>query len=75
MDTTPTEMDILHHLQRHGDNVPANIAEDIDRHAKYVTTKMRDLEERGLVENKGRGVYALSPDGRELARSESLSRD
>lgn len=68
-------MEILHHLQRNGDNVPANIADGIERHAKYVTKKMRDLEERGLVENKGRGVYTLSPDGRELARSESLDRD
>jgi DNA-binding MarR family transcriptional regulator len=65
---TPTEKEVLLALQERGDDVPANIAEHIDRHAKYVTRKLADMEGKGIIENKGRGVYSLTPDGRELAR-------
>lgn len=68
MSPTPTEMEILRDLQQNGDNVPANVADNIDRHAKYVIVKLSDLADRGLVLNKGRGVYTLSPDGREYVR-------
>jgi Mn-dependent DtxR family transcriptional regulator len=66
----PTKLEILKDLQVNGDNVPANIAENIDRHPKYVTRSLTELEDDGYVINKGRGVYTLSPDGREVARSQ-----
>jgi len=71
MSTTPTEREILRYLQLNGDDIPANVADGIGRHSKYVTQKMRDLEDRGYLVNKGRGVYTLSPDGREWVRSDS----
>lgn len=70
MGVTPTELEILRDIQIHGDNVPTNIAENIDAASKYVNRKLADLEDRGLVRNKGRGVWTLSPDGRKLVRSE-----
>lgn len=65
---TATEREILICLQEHGDNIPANIADRTDRHTKYVTRLCVELEDRGLLANKGRGVYRLTPDGRQLAR-------
>lgn len=65
---TPTEKEILLCLQEFGDNLPANIADRTDRHTKYVTRLCVEMENKGLLENKGRGVYRLTPDGRQLAR-------
>lgn len=63
MPMTPTEKNILLHLKENGDNVPSNIAEDIDRNKGSAQRSMRELHEKGLVENKGRGVYTLTEDG------------
>lgn len=60
---TETEMLALSDLIVHGDNVPSNIADNIDRSRSAVTKAMPELEERGLVENKGRGVYRLTWEG------------
>lgn len=66
---SPVERDILHHLLTGGDDVPGNIAEATDRHPKSVSKRLPDLVDEGLIRNKGRGVYTLTPSGVSLARS------
>ena len=58
----PTDQMILEELQD-GRNLGANIAEDIDRHRKTVTKRLNQLEDYGLVDNIGRGVYELTLQG------------
>jgi len=58
----PTDELILTELQ-HGRNLGANIADEIDRHNKTVTKRLIQLEDYGLVENIGRGVYEITPQG------------
>ncbi|WP_211693306.1 phage repressor protein [Natronomonas halophila] len=53
---------ILRELQE-GRNLGANIADEIDRHQKTVTKRLNQLEDYGLVENIGRGVYELTARG------------
>jgi predicted transcriptional regulator len=69
----PTDMDlrILRDLAIHGDNVPANICDNIDGAKKYVNRRLRRLEENDYVSNKGRGVYQLTDKGREALSAES----
>lgn len=68
MNLTPLQRDIITHIHQHGHDIPANIGDSADAHRNSVTRAIRDLEERGLVENKGRGVYKLTEPGREAAR-------
>jgi len=56
------------HLHDEGDDVPANISEATGYHRNSVVRAAKPLLERGLVENKGRGVYRLTEDGRQTAR-------
>lgn len=69
MDFTETEMDVLNDLERNGDNVPGNIADNTGRHEKSVSRVLsgesESLQERGLVETKGRGVWTITLKGRE----------
>ncbi|GAA0200431.1 hypothetical protein [Haladaptatus pallidirubidus] len=58
----PTDRLILEELQD-AQNLGANVAEAIDRHRKTVTTRLRQLEDYGLVNNVGRGVYAITEKG------------
>ena len=58
----PTDRLILKELQR-GQNLGANVAENIDRHKKTVTRRATQLEDYGLVENIGNGVYRLTDRG------------
>ena len=69
MPPSPVEMDVLIDLLIHGDNVPANIADNTGRHSKSISRRLPDLEDRGLVKNKGRGVYTLTPEGIDMART------
>lgn len=69
MELTPVERDILVDLLTNGDNVPANIAENCDRHAKSVSYRLSDLVECSLVRNKGNGVYTLTVEGAQSARA------
>lgn len=71
MDLSPVERAIILDLGEHGDNIPANIAENSEKHVKSVSRSLANLEEEGLVRNKGRGVYTLTPEGKE-ARSALL---
>lgn len=65
---SPVARDALVDLLIHGDNVPSNIAANTDRHPKSVSKRLSDLEDDGLVENKGSGVYALTLEGIAIAR-------
>jgi predicted transcriptional regulator len=60
----PTEKRVLLHLKENGDNVPSNIADDIDRRQGSVQRSTRQLREQGLIRNKGRGVYTLTEEGK-----------
>ena len=74
MTLKPTEREVLRDLCRengHGDNIQTNISENIDRTPKSVASALCNLEEKGLIVNKSRGVYRLTEDGREV--SERLS--
>lgn len=68
MDFTDAQKAVLKHLFEKGDNLPANIAEDTDYHRNYLTNQIRELAEAGLVRNKGRGVWTLTPAGRNAVR-------
>ncbi|NLV13940.1 MULTISPECIES: hypothetical protein [Haloarcula] len=59
----PTDEMILTEL-RDGRNLGANIADEIGRHKKTVTKRLNQLEDYGLVNNIGRGVYELTESGR-----------
>jgi Mn-dependent DtxR family transcriptional regulator len=63
------EMDVLASLLIAGDNTPSNIADDTDRHKTSVSDRLSDLQAKGLVENKGRGVWTLTISGANLART------
>jgi Mn-dependent DtxR family transcriptional regulator len=63
----PTDKLILEKLQE-GRNLGANIAEDIDRHQKTVTHRLRQLQDYGAVDNIGRGVYEITPKGEAALR-------
>lgn len=68
---TPTERDVLLDLRRrpdgNGDNIQSNIMENTDRTMKSVGSALESLENRGLVVDKGRGVYRLTEEGETLA--------
>jgi Mn-dependent DtxR family transcriptional regulator len=59
---------VLRHLYRHGDDVPVNMGEATDFHSKSISRGLSGLESDGLVENKGSGVYTLTPAGFWMAR-------
>ena len=65
---TGADRDILSSILCHGDNVPTNIAENIDKNPKYVSQRLKDLDSRNLVSNKGRGVWTLTDKGLAVAR-------
>ena len=66
---TPVEIDVLTDLLKNGDNIPANIADNTGRHSKSVSKRLPDLEEEGLIRNKGRGVYTLTSTGLQQSRA------
>lgn len=71
----PTDKQILREL-RDGRNIGANIAEDLDKHRKTVNPRLRQLEDYGLVQNIGRGVYELTPRGKvALENAEKMNAD
>jgi predicted transcriptional regulator len=66
---SPVERAVLIDLLLNGDNIPSNIAGNTGKHQKSVSNKLPDMIEAGLVENKGRGVYTLTQEGLNAARS------
>jgi Mn-dependent DtxR family transcriptional regulator len=73
MSLTPVQKDVLLFLLNKGDDIPANIADGTKRHSKSVSRVLTGMDESllelGLVEDKGRGVYSLTDEGEERARS------
>lgn len=67
MSLSPVERAILTDLSENGDNVPTNIADSTGHHSKSVSRSLSNLEDREIVRNKGRGVWTLTADGKELA--------
>lgn len=59
----PTEDDILLCLLLTGDSLPITIGNLMGRHTKSISRSIPPLIEDGLVVEKDRGVYALTPDG------------
>lgn len=65
----PVAREVLVDLLLNGDNTPKNIAESIGRHRKNVSERLVSMEEEGLVEAKGGGVYTLTVEGVAMARA------
>jgi predicted transcriptional regulator len=63
------DREILVALLCGGDNLPSNLAEITGRHTQSVQQRISELEEEGLVANKGGGVYRLSFAGVTTARA------
>lgn len=66
---------LLEYLDQEGDGTPSSILEDgdFDYHRKTAGRRLRLLNEIGLVEKIGRGVYRITPKGRAyLAGQEDL---
>lgn len=70
MRLTPTEEDVIRHLFLRGDDRAVNIAEETGRHRVSVSQRAADLEQKGLLRNKGNGVYTLTNAGLTRARNE-----
>jgi len=68
MSRPPTESDILVGLLLIGDSLPREIAETVGRHLRSVSRSVPELLDDGLVVEKGRSVYALTPEGFAVAR-------
>lgn len=68
---SPVMQETLIDLYVHGANIPANIGDNIDRHANSVSRALRkhteDENSPTLVRNKGRGVWTLTDRGEEVA--------
>jgi len=60
---TPVESEALISLLLRGDLLPVEIADDHGRHPSSVSRSLRKLKQRGLVADKGRGVYELTAPG------------
>lgn len=68
MTRPPTESDILVGLLLIDDALPREIAEAVGRHPRSVSRSVSELIDEGLVVEKGRSVYALTPAGYAEAR-------
>lgn len=66
---TTVDREILLSLLIAGDNTPTNLSELADRHVQSIYERISRLEEEGLIENKGRGVYTLTTDGVRMAQA------
>jgi Mn-dependent DtxR family transcriptional regulator len=68
MQLSPVGEDILVALLLVGDSLPITIAEVTGPHPGSVSRTMPDLVDAGLVVEKHRSVYALTPEGYAAAR-------
>lgn len=73
MGLSPTESDILVSLLLMGDSLPITIAEASGRHPRSVSRSVSNLVDDGLVAEKHRSVYSLTPTG--YAEARRLLRD
>ena len=67
MSLTPVERAVLVDLLVYGDDRAGNIADRCDLHRNSITNRAPDMYEKGLIQNKGKGVYRLTDKGRERA--------
>jgi len=72
---SPVARAVLVDLLLNGDNTPKNLADNTGKHQKSISNKMADLEEEGLVLNKGGGVYTLTIEGMQAARAIRRAQD
>lgn len=66
---------LLEYLDQEGDGTPSSILDDgdLDYHRKTAGRRLRLLNEVGMVDRIGRGVYRITPTGRAyLAGQEDL---
>lgn len=69
---SPVESESLETLITDGDNVPAGIADNIDRHPKSVSRSLSSLREKRLVRRKNDyGVWTPTQEGKEYYRNTS----
>jgi len=68
MSRPPTESDVLVGLLLIDDALPREIAEVVGRHPRSVSRSVSELVDEGLVVEKGRSVFALTPEGYREAR-------
>lgn len=68
---------VLEYLDEHGNAQPAEIAaglaevgDDLDYNSKYVGRRCRTLDDFGLLDRTGRGVYGLTEAGRRYLTGE-----
>jgi len=74
MNLSPVERDILVDLLYNGDDSPRNIHRRTGRSREAVSRRCGSLVEKGLVVDKGGGVYKLTNAGILAAQNESRSR-
>jgi len=65
---TDLEKDIIDWLLVDGANAPKPIADEVGAHRNSVSRSLRSLEDKGLVLDKGSGVWTLTKQGYILAR-------
>lgn len=66
---TKVDREVLISLLLAGDNTPSNIAEMIGRHTNSVRDSIDRLGDENLIETKGSGVYRLTYQGCNTART------
>ena len=72
---TGADRDVLVDLLVNGDNSPSNIADNIGRHPKTVSSRLQELKSEGFVEPKGSGgVWRLTVKGLHSAQTISQHR-
>lgn len=67
MTLKPTEQDVLAALYRRGDDIQSNLSDSTERTMKSVGRALKALEDKGLIVDKGRGVYRLTEQGETVA--------
>lgn len=60
---SPVDRDVIVDLLLHGDNTPQNIARNTERSPSSVSRRLSTLKEKGIVRNKGSGVWTLKEEG------------
>jgi len=73
MDLSPVERAVLTDLLINGDDKPSNIAQRTGYTRPAVSRRCPPLVERGLLSDKGGGVYTLTNAGVQVAQN--LSQD
>ena len=60
----PSEKVILQELRDDGRHLPSTMANNIDFTKKHITRRLGHLEDYGLVDNLGGGLYEITPLGK-----------